>query len=172
MSQPESRTGLRAHRAFLQLRREEGQTLIEFGLALPFMLLIALGIFFFGLAMNNYMTLNDAVSVGTRVLTTSRGLQSWDPCAQAGTAIMNAAPNLTASNIKLSFSIVDNSGNSLYSSSSPVAPGAATCSSVESSLVEYGYGQIQATYPCTLSFFTFNTFSNCQLTAKITDIMQ
>src|SRR6266568_9297867 len=45
-------------------RAEQGQSLVELALVLPFLMLVVLGIVKFGLAYNNYLILTDAVRTG------------------------------------------------------------------------------------------------------------
>ena len=59
---------------------QRGQSLLEFALALPILLLIVTGIATFGIALNTYLTLTNAVAQGGQFLSVSRG-QTLDPCA-------------------------------------------------------------------------------------------
>ena len=70
---------------------EQGQSLVEFTLILPMLLLLATGIMVFGMAMNNYLQLTNAVSVGARTVAINAGV-TLDPCATAANAIIAAAP--------------------------------------------------------------------------------
>jgi Flp pilus assembly protein TadG len=69
------------------LRREDGQSLVEFALVLPVLGLLLFGILEFGVAFSHYLTLTDAVRVGGRVAAVSR-LES-DRCTPAQDAIKN-----------------------------------------------------------------------------------
>jgi Flp pilus assembly protein TadG len=146
-------------------RGNGGQTLIEFALCLPLLLLIVTGIFTFGFTFNNYLTLTDAVNVGGRALAISRG-HTTDPCATAATAIANAAALLNAR--KLSYSVVLN-GNR-YSG--------ATCSSGNSSsgaagdMVQGTTAVVTATYPCDLSVYGVRYSPGCTLTARVAELVQ
>jgi Flp pilus assembly protein TadG len=81
---------------------DEGNAIIEFALILPVMLLLTTGIMVFGIAMNNYLQLNNAVSVGARTLAISAQL-TLDPCATASSAITSAVPNLSPSRFTFSY---------------------------------------------------------------------
>jgi hypothetical protein len=48
------------------LRKEEGQSFVEFALILPFLVFLLLGIVQFGRAWHNYLTITDAARVGAR----------------------------------------------------------------------------------------------------------
>jgi hypothetical protein len=61
---------------------EQGGALVEFALLLPILLLLTTGIMVFGVAMNNYLQLTNAVSIGARNLAISAGI-TLDPCATA-----------------------------------------------------------------------------------------
>ena len=62
-----------------KFRNERGQTMVEFALVLPILLVLLLGIFQFGIAFNNYVTLTDAVRAGARKAAVSR--QASNPSA-------------------------------------------------------------------------------------------
>src|SRR3982074_227680 len=53
-------------------RDERGQTMVEFTLVLPVLLVVLFGIIQFGIAFNNYVALTDAVRAGARTATVSR----------------------------------------------------------------------------------------------------
>jgi Flp pilus assembly protein TadG len=53
-------------------RKQEGQAMVEFALILPLLLVIVLGIIHFGVVLNNYVTLTDAVRAGARQAAVSR----------------------------------------------------------------------------------------------------
>jgi len=75
-----------------RLRREEGLCVVEFAFVLPILLALILGIVQFGIAFNNYLTLNDATRVGARKAAVSRFL--GDNGAAARAAVISAASNL------------------------------------------------------------------------------
>jgi len=53
-------------------QRESGQTMVEFVLVLPILLVILFGIIQFGITFKNYVTLTDAVRAGARTAAVSR----------------------------------------------------------------------------------------------------
>jgi Flp pilus assembly protein TadG len=55
-----------------RLRNDDGQSMVEFALLLPILLVVALGIMQFGIIYNNYITLTDATRVGARQAAVSR----------------------------------------------------------------------------------------------------
>jgi Flp pilus assembly protein TadG len=53
-------------------RDEQGQTMVEFTLVLPILLVVLFGIIQFGITFNNYVALTDAVRNGARTASVSR----------------------------------------------------------------------------------------------------
>jgi Flp pilus assembly protein TadG len=77
----------------------EGGSLIEFAFILPCMMLLITGMAWFGIALNNYIVLTNAVGSGARALALSRGqttpsVAGTDPCAYAVQTANAAAVNL------------------------------------------------------------------------------
>jgi Flp pilus assembly protein TadG len=56
----------------IPIRSERGQTMTEFALVLPLLVLLLFGVIQFGIAFNNYITLTDAVRSGARKGTVAR----------------------------------------------------------------------------------------------------
>ena len=81
----------------LRLRSESGQSMVEFALLLPILLVVALGILQFGIIYNNYVTLTDATRAGARKAAVGR--QSANPVGDCQTAVRNSATDLTASSL-------------------------------------------------------------------------
>jgi Flp pilus assembly protein TadG len=70
---------------------DEGNALVEFTLVLPILLMVLLGIFVVGIAINNQLVLTNAVGAGANYLQQiSSASQGQDPCALV-TAQINAA---------------------------------------------------------------------------------
>jgi Flp pilus assembly protein TadG len=68
-----------------RLRGEEGQSVVEFAIVMPFLVFLLLAICQFGLAMYNYISVTDAVRVGARKAAVSRTAPST--CQAAKDAI-------------------------------------------------------------------------------------
>jgi Flp pilus assembly protein TadG len=68
-------------RWFRRARREEGQSLVEFALAMPLLLLLLTAIFQFGMVFNDYEALTDAARTGARSLAIE--YNSTNPCDAA-----------------------------------------------------------------------------------------
>ena len=73
-------------------KREKGQTMVEFALVLPILLVLMLGIAQFGVTFNNYVTLTDAVRAGARKAAVSRNAS--DPPGACEAAVLAAGANL------------------------------------------------------------------------------
>ena len=135
--------------------REDGQSLVEFALMLPVLLLILTGIIKFGLMFNNYITLTDAARSGARALALDRGMQG-NPCAPAiQQALGTATPALNANNISITTSF----------------SGSETC------MTGVGWFQgdqatMTASYGCDLTILGINLYPGCTLTASATEAIE
>jgi Flp pilus assembly protein TadG len=70
----------------MTLRREDGQSVVEFAFMMPFLILLLVAIWQFGLAFRNYLAITDAARVGARKAAVSRTV-SGGPCQAARDAI-------------------------------------------------------------------------------------
>jgi len=153
-------------RAHIRRSNEKGQALVEFALVLPVLLLVVTGMLVFGVYLNNYITLTDAVGTGARQLAISRG-QTTDPCKLAVTAIENAAPFLTATpSVSPTFTFVLNT--TTYSV--PTCPSGSTSTGAAGNLAAGAQAQVTVTYPCNLTVYGYSY--PCTLTARTTEIVQ
>lgn len=145
---------------------EHGQSMVEFALILPVLLLLATGIFIFGAAMNNYLQLTNAVSMGARTLAINAGM-TLDPCALASTAVTNAAPGLNSSNLTFSYNLDGTTYTGNSCSSATLTTGAA------GNLASGTNVSLTATYPLNLSIYgiVFNS-NNAVLSATSTELVQ
>jgi Flp pilus assembly protein TadG len=145
---------------------ESGQSLVEFALCLPILLLIATGIFVIGIAMNHYLIMTNAVNIGAQQLAISRG-QTTDPCAITASAVTSAAPTLVSAN--LSFTLVLN--GSSYSGTS--CSSGSTTTGEAGQLVQGSAAQVTVTYPCSLLIYARNLApGGCTLKAQTTELVQ
>jgi Flp pilus assembly protein TadG len=76
----------RRHKISSKLRREGGQSFVEFAMVLPLLVLLVFGITQFGLAFRNYLAITDAARVAARAAAVKR---TNNPCGAATTAIQN-----------------------------------------------------------------------------------
>jgi len=171
--EPQSNLNVLGIVSTLRLRsgNEEGQSLVEFSLCLPVMLLILTGIFAFGTAINNDLMLTNATSVAAMQLAISRG-QVLDPCAAAGAAVYAAAPALTSGNLKFAFVLNGAGYSATTSGGTPTCSSASTSTGAAGNLVLGAAIQVTVTYPCSLVIFRANNFPNCLLTAKSSELVQ
>jgi Flp pilus assembly protein TadG len=70
----------------MTLQREDGQSVVEFAFMMPFLILLLVAIWQFGLAFRNYLAITDAARVGARKAAVSRTV-SGGPCQAARDAI-------------------------------------------------------------------------------------
>jgi TadE-like protein len=80
-------------------RSERGQSLTEFALVLPLLMLVLFGIIQFGIVFNNYISLTDAVRSGARKAATSRNLP--DPPGATITQVRKAASELKPADLQV-----------------------------------------------------------------------
>lgn len=150
-------------RALLRARSEEGQSLLEFALVAPILLIVVTGIATFGFTLNNYLVMTNAVNTSAQLLAIIRNSPTYtDPCAAAVTAFQNAAPILKTSNLKYSFVL---NGTSYASNTT-------SCTSGAANLVQGQSAQITVTYPCTLMVYGANLLPSCNLRVQTTEIVQ
>jgi Flp pilus assembly protein TadG len=142
-----------------------GQSMVEMALVLPVLLLVVTGILTFGLALNNYVMLTEATSIGARALAISRG-QTTDPCATASSAIYAAAPLLVSSNLSFTFVLNGTTYTGASCSSGSSTTGAA------GNLVQGNNAVVTVTYPCSLAVYGANFAPNCLLQAQMTELVQ
>ncbi len=79
------------------IREQRGQTMVEFTIVLPILLLLILGIAQLGLTFNNYLALTDGVRAGARYGAVLRTSPTHD--AQTTAKVEQSAANLNQSDI-------------------------------------------------------------------------
>jgi Flp pilus assembly protein TadG len=137
---------------------KRGQSLIEFTLVMPILLLTMTGMLSFGFALHNYLVLTNGVTAGAQLLAISRG-QTTDPCATASGAVKSAALGLTTANLSFTFVI---NGTSYTTTS---------CTAAAANMVQGASAAVAATYPCTLAVLGMN-FSACTLQMETVELIQ
>lgn len=141
----------------LRTGRRRGQSLVEFSLSMPILLIIVTGMVGFGLALYNNLVLTNGVNIGAQTLAASRG-QTSDPCATASSAVQTASPSLVSSN--LSYTIILN--GTTYTGT--------TCTSGATNMVQGATLQVSATYPCVLPIYGMK--HSCSLGALTAELIQ
>jgi Flp pilus assembly protein TadG len=159
-----SRTTSRLSKLFSR-EREQGQSLVEFALCLPIMLLIVTGITSFGITMNQYLMLTNATNSAARQLAFSHGLTT-DPCALAANTVYGAAPFLKTSSLTFSFVFNGTTYNGASCSSTSTTTGAA------GNLAQNSTAKIVVTYPCVLQVYNKNVLPGCVLTAQDSELVE
>jgi Flp pilus assembly protein TadG len=81
------------------MRNEKGQTMVEFTLVLPVLLVVLFGIIQFGIVFSNYVALTDAVRAGARTAAVSRS--STTPVADVKARVMDASGDLDSSKVNV-----------------------------------------------------------------------
>jgi hypothetical protein len=145
--------------------RSDGGSLVEFALVLPVLLLLVTGMFSFGIAINNYLTLTNAVSIGARFLAVDRGL-NLDPCAASVAVIEGTAFGFNPAGLSFTFVI----NGTTYPGTSCVST--SLTSGAAGNMVQGTSAQITVTYPCSLGVYGKNYIPNCMLTAQTTELLQ
>ncbi len=132
-----------------------GATAIEFAFVAPLLLLMIVGAAQFGITLNNYIELTEAVSSGARTLSVSRG--STAPYSTTVTQMQSSASALASKNLKITITV---NGTACTSDS--------TCSTALTSAA----GQpaaVAATYPCKLVVMGHDFAPNCTLSSTTTE---
>lgn len=143
-----------------------GSAIVEFALILPMMLLLTTGIMVFGVAMNNYLQLTNAVSIGARTLAVSAQM-TLDPCQVASSAVIAAAPGLAASNLRFRYVLNGTTYTGTSCPSSSLSTGAA------GNLSSGTTATVVATYPLNLSVYGKKYSANSAvLQATTTELVQ
>ena len=121
---------------------ERGQSMTEFAIVLPILIVLLFGIVQFGILFNNYVTLTDAARAGARAAAVSR--QATNPVATATAAVQASASDLNQANL----------GVNVSSAWTPTAPVTVT-----------------ATYPYSISLLGW-VISSGTLTTKSTEAVE
>lgn len=81
------------------LKREQGQSTVEFALLVPMLCMILFGIIQFGIVYNNYLVIVDAARVGARKAAVSR--QALNPVVLAEASSRKSASSLDQGKLKV-----------------------------------------------------------------------
>jgi Flp pilus assembly protein TadG len=139
------------------LKNGEGVSAIEFAIISPVLLTMMIGIFQFGIAMNHYLNLTNAVAQGALTLALSRGTTT--PYTSTTSAIGLAAPNLASAQTTITVKINGTACTTDASCSAALVVGQAAL--------------VKATYPCNLTVMGVNYAPNgCTLSAQSAQMIQ
>jgi len=158
------------------LRAEDGSTIAETALVLPVLLVVLTGIFSFGIALNQYLVLTNAVNAGARAFALSAGgaanststAANSDPCAYAATTIQSAAPSLSSSNLQYTiiYTVSSTGASTTYTGSGSTSP---TCSGI--SMNPNDIVSVKAVYPVSTALYGMAAKS-LSLTAQSAELVQ
>ena len=81
---------------------ETGQTMAEFAIVLPILVVLLFGIVQFGIVFNNYVTLTDAARAGARAAAVSR--QAGNPVGNATAAVRASGSDLNQASLGVTIS--------------------------------------------------------------------
>jgi Flp pilus assembly protein TadG len=80
-------------------KNQQGQSMTEFALVLPILVILLFGVIQFGIVFNNYITVTDAVRAGARKCAVSRHLSN--PDAAVVKSVRDAATDLRQSDLNV-----------------------------------------------------------------------
>jgi Flp pilus assembly protein TadG len=89
--------------AFRFRRETTGSAVVEFALLAPVLFMLLIGMFQFGIMINNYIQLTEAVRVGGRTLAISRG--STTPVTTTRNAVFSSAPGLAQGSLGFTMTV-------------------------------------------------------------------
>jgi Flp pilus assembly protein TadG len=137
-----------------------GASAVEFAFIAPILIMLVLGIAKFGLVLNNYLTLTEAVATGARNLALSR-TTSTTPYTSTITQVQSAAVNLASGSMAITTTINGAACNNNT-----------TCQTALTTAGTGGAATVRATYPCDLEIFGYNFAPGCTLSSSTTDMIQ
>jgi Flp pilus assembly protein TadG len=158
MTTPEAVIAIRSLWKWAAAGSKRGQSLVEFSLVMPMLLITMTGMLSFGIVMHNFVVLTNAVGSTVTLLSMSRG-QTTDPCALAYTAMQSGAPSLTPGSLGFTFVI----NGSTYTTT--------TCTAAAAGMVQGASAQMKVTYPCTLAIYGLSS-NVCSLAAQTAEMIQ
>jgi Flp pilus assembly protein TadG len=98
------------------IRSERGQSMTEFALVLPLLVVLLFGIIQFGITFNNYISLTDAVRAGARKGAVARHLD--DPVGETVAQVQRAATDLDPADLQINVESSWNPGDEVKVSAS------------------------------------------------------
>jgi len=92
----------------------EGQSMVEFAILVPILLMVLTFMFSISMAMVSYEQLSAAVSgAALQDLSNALVVSGGDPCASIQTAVSNALPSFTASKLTYTMTVLNSSGTAV-----------------------------------------------------------
>lgn len=139
------------------IRGSGGASAVEFAFIAPILIMLMIGIAKFGLVLNNYLTLTEAVATGARYLALSRSGSST-PYTSTIAQVQGAAFNLSTGSLSITTTV---NGTACTTN--------ATCQPL---LTAGTPAVVRATYPCDLTVFGYNFAPSCTLSSSTSDMIQ
>jgi Flp pilus assembly protein TadG len=155
-------------------RDRRGSVIVEFAILAPLLLLLLFGVMIFGVTLNQYATLWNAVGASAFQFAIA-GSSSSQPVTLAWNALAGAAPVPTFTNgascsSGLCLSLYVN-GNACATDINSLSAAEAADAAGDCTLTKNVPAAAVATYPCTLQVLQFNFYPNCQLQAQVTELV-
>ena len=155
----------------LRLGNDTGQSILEFALCAPVLLLVVTGIATFGIALNNYLVMTNAVGTATQYLALQRNVTT-NPCQDAANSFVNASPNLNSANLTFSYSLNGTAYGAYNGLTASTCSSSSTSTGAAGNLIAGKPVQMTVTYPCNLSVYGHNYIPSCYLQVQTTEIVQ
>jgi Flp pilus assembly protein TadG len=140
------------------IKQENGAAAVEFAMLAPVLMSILFGIVTFGLVLNNWVELTNSTRASARQFAISRS--STTPYTNAKNAIGSSAPDLTSSNVTMTFKV---NGTACATDSA--------CQTALSTAAG-GTASVTASYPCNLTVMGINYMPSCTLTAQTSELVE
>jgi Flp pilus assembly protein TadG len=138
---------------------KRGTVVVEFAIVVPVLLVIMTGIAQFGLTLNQFVMLTNAVASGAQLFSVSRGTTPT-PYTSTVSAIEAAAPGLIPANLTITLSV---NGTACTTD--------AACQTALSNAAT-NPATVTATYPCSLQIALYNFWPGCTLQSQVTEPIQ
>jgi Flp pilus assembly protein TadG len=138
---------------------KRGAVAVEFAIVVPVQLVIVTGIAQFGLTLNEYVMLTNAVATGAQLFSISRGTTPT-PHTSTVSAIEAVAPSLIPANLTITLSV---NGTACTTD--------AACQTALSNAAT-NPATVAATYPCSLAIAFYNFLPGCTLQSQMTEPIQ
>jgi Flp pilus assembly protein TadG len=151
--------------------RAQGQSLVEFALVLPILMMILTGIFSIGMFVQSYQQLTYVENQGLVTLQQLPDTSSAaDPCSAVAAAVIGGAANLrTTGTNGIQVTITFNTEGVSYPASGTASPTGFTCAAGAAYVYDGQSVTLTVTYPCTLSVYGFNFTPTCKLNETETE---
>jgi len=144
---------------------DSGAATAELAMVMPVFALMLFGIVKFGLVMNNYIEVTEGVRVAGRQFASERqtgsGTIGTTPVTDTSTAFYDAAPNLVAADVTLTYYVGATAATVTACTTNT------TCAAAITTAGEGGVVEVKASYSvCDLQVVQYNFAPNCSLASN------